>query len=127
MKAIDIVHIIPSANIANLVTIVTIYLGAAASYFTASSPAMLYGCILLLSLFIWLVGLFMLHRTCKKIDVEPLKEAWEQLKTNDELIGYINGLFERIEKLVRESALFYKREKDAADPDYATEESGQGL
>lgn len=126
MKAIDVMRFIPSANIANLVTIVTIYLGAAASYFTASSPVRLYGYILLLGLCIWLIGLFVLHRTCKKIDVEPLKAAWEQLKNNDELIAHINGLFERIETLVRESTLFIKREKNAADTDSATEGSGQG-
>jgi len=125
MKAIDIMHFIPSKDIANLVTIVTIYLGAAAIYFTAGSPARLYGYILLLSLLIWVVGLYILHRTCKKIDVEPLKKAWEQLKTNDELLGHINGLFERIEKLVQGSTFLNKHEKDAADSDNPEEHSEQ--
>ncbi len=126
IKAIDVLGFIPSINIANLVTIVTIYLGAAAGYFTANSPARLYGYIFSLSFVIWLVCLFVLHRTCKKIDVAPLKKAWDQLKTNDELIAHINGLFEKIEKLIRESNFFHERQKGATDPDYATEDSGQG-
>jgi 4-amino-4-deoxy-L-arabinose transferase-like glycosyltransferase len=124
MKAIDIAHFIPSKNIANLVTIVTIYIGAAANYFTTGSPARLYGYILLLGFFVWLVALVILHKVCKKIDVEPLKEAWVQLKTNDELIAHINALFERIEKLVRESVFFGERKSSSAEAAGAPEPSG---
>jgi hypothetical protein len=125
MKAIDVMRFIPSKNIANLVTIITIYMGAAISYFYAGSPAMLYGYVLILSLFIWLVCLFVLHRTCKKIDVEPLKAAWEQLKTNDELFRYIDSFMERIEKFVQESAFFHKHEKSVDGSDAAAEHPGQ--
>jgi hypothetical protein len=115
MKAIDIVRFIPSKNIANLVTITTIYFGAAAGYFTAGSPARLYAYILLPGFLIWLFGLAILYRVSKKIDIEPLKEAWEQLKTNDELIAHINALFEKLETLVRESSFLAKRKSDTAE------------
>ena len=100
MKAFDVMRFIPSKNIANLVTILTIYLGAAIIYFTFNSPALLYGTIFALSLIIWLGGWYALHRTCRKIDVEPLKNAWQQLKNNEELLANINEHFERIEKMV---------------------------
>jgi hypothetical protein len=115
MKAIDVMRFIPSKNIANLVTILTIYLGAAVIYFTFNSPALLYGTIFSLSLSIWLGGWYALHRTGRKIDVESLKEAWGQLKNNEELLTHINQHFERIEKMVQSRTSLFMNEKDAAE------------
>ena len=116
MKALDVMRFIPSKNIANLVTILTIYLGAAIIYFTSGSPALLYGIIFSLSLIIWLGGWYVLHRTGRKIDVEPLKNAWEQLKNNEELLANINEHFERIEKMVLSRTSLLVKEKDDAEP-----------
>jgi hypothetical protein len=115
MKALDVMRFIPSKNIANLVTILTIYIGAAILYFTPGSPPLLYGIIFALSLIIWLGGWFTLHRTSRKIDVEPLKNAWEQLKSNEELLANINEHFERIEKMVLSKTSLLVKEKDAAE------------
>jgi hypothetical protein len=115
MKALDVMRFIPSKNIANLVTILTIYIGAAILYFTPGSPPLLYGIIFALSLIIWLGGWFTLHRTSRKIDVEPLKNAWEQLKSNEELLANINEHFERIEKMVLSRTSLLVKEKDAAE------------
>jgi hypothetical protein len=115
MKALDIMRFIPSKNIANLVTILTIYLGAAIVYFAFSSPALLYGTIFALSLIIWLGGWFALHRTSRKIDVEPLKNAWVQLRNNEELLGQINEHFERIEKMVLSRASLLVNDKDSVE------------
>ena len=101
LKAIDIMRFIPSKDIANLVTIVTIYLGAVVVYFTSQSPAGLYITILSFSLIVWLACLFVLHSYCQKIDVKPLKKAWEHLINNVELHDQINRHFERIEKLIQ--------------------------
>jgi len=116
MKALDIMRFIPSKNIANLVTILTIYLGAAIIYFTINSPALLYGTIFALSLIIWLGGWFALHRTCRKIHVEPLKNAWEQLKNDEELLARINEHFVRIEKMMLSRTSLLMKEKDDAEP-----------
>jgi hypothetical protein len=123
MKAIDVMRFIPSKKIADLVTILTIYLGAAAIYFTSTSPALLYGTIFSLSLIIWLGGWYALHRTCQKIDVELLKKAWEQLKNNEELLAHINQHFERIEKMVQSR---FMNKKDTAESVNREEDSEQG-
>ena len=115
MKALDVMRFIPSKNIANLVTILTIYIGAAVIYFTFNSVALLYGIIFSLSLIIWLGGWLALHRTCRKIDVEPLKNAWEQLKNNEELLANINEHFEKIEEMVLSRASLLMNEKDDAE------------
>jgi len=101
MKAFGVMRFVPTKDIANLVTIVTIYFGAAFVYFTQQSPARLYITILALSLLIWLVCLCVLQRYCQKIDIKPIKKAWEELITNDELIGHISQQFASIEELVR--------------------------
>ena len=101
LKAVDIMRFIPSKDIANLVTIVTIYLGAVVVYFTSKSPASLYITILSFSLIVWLACLFVLHSYCQKIDIKPLKKAWEHLINNVELHDQINRHFERIEKLIQ--------------------------
>lgn len=116
MKAIDIMRFIPSKDIANLVTIVTIYLGAVFVYFTGQSPASLYLSILSLSLIIWLVCLCVLHSYCNKIDVKPLKKAWEQFINNEELRAHINRNFARIEELVRARTGEAPREKGPDEP-----------
>jgi hypothetical protein len=101
LKAVDIMRFIPSKDIANLVTIVTIYLGAVVVYFTSQSPAGLYITIFSFSLIVWLACLFVLHSYCQKIDVKPLKNAWEKLINNEELVGQISSHLERIERLIR--------------------------
>ncbi|MBW2689948.1 MAG: hypothetical protein JRC99_08460 [Deltaproteobacteria bacterium] len=116
MKAVDIMRFIPSKDIANLVTIVTIYLGAVFVYFTDQSPARLYLSILSLSLIIWLVCLCVLHHYCKKIDVKPLKKAWEQFINNEELRAHINRNFARIEELVRARTGAGPHEKGPDEP-----------
>jgi hypothetical protein len=115
MKAFDVMRFIPSKNIANLVTILTIYIGAAVIYFTFNSPALLYGTIFALSLIIWLGGWFALHRTCRKIDVEPLRNAWEQLKSEEELLARINEHFVRIEKMVLSRTSLLMNDKDSVE------------
>lgn len=119
MKAIDVMRFIPSKDIANLITILTIYLSAIVIYFTSNSPALLYGAIFSLSLIIWLVGLYVLHRTSRKIDVEPLKDVWDQLKNNEELLMHINQHFERVEKMVHSgtSLLKHKKNKEESEKD----------
>jgi hypothetical protein len=120
MKTIDIMRFIPSKDIANLTTVITIYLGAVFVYFTDQSPASLYLFILSLSLVVWLVCLLVLQSYCKKIDVKPLKKAWEHLINNVELHDQINRHFERIEKLIQ---MRTGQEMPADDPDDATETS----
>jgi hypothetical protein len=112
MKAIGVMRFIPSRDIANLVTILTIYLSAVVIYFTSNSPALLYGAIFSLSLIIWLVGLYVLHRVSRKIDVEPLKVIWEQLKNNEELLMHINQHFERVEKMVHSRTSLFKHKEN---------------
>ena len=112
MKAIDVMRFIPSKDIANLVTILTIYLSGVVIYFTSNSPALLYGAIFSLSLIIWLVGLYVLHRASRKIDVEPLKVIWEQLKNNEELLMHINQHFERVEKMVHSGTSLLKHKEN---------------
>jgi len=115
MKAMDVMRFIPSKNIANLVTILTIYIGAAILYFTPGTPPLLYGIIFALSLIIWLGGWLALHRTSRKIDVVPLKNAWEQLKDNEELLANINQHFERIEHMVLSRTNLLGKGKDAEE------------
>ncbi len=117
MKAIDVMRFIPSKNIANLVTILTIYFSGAVLYFTSGSPALLYGIIFSLSLIIWLIGLFILHRTSRKIDMEPLKNIWEQLKNNDELLMHINLHIERVEKMIKSGTNMLQRKKKNTEED----------
>jgi hypothetical protein len=101
MKVLDVMRFIPSKRIADLVTVVTIYLGVVVTYFTLNSLALLYGVIFLLGLAIWSVGLWVLHRACRKIDAAPIKAAWEQLRHNDALLAQLNHHFETIETLIR--------------------------
>jgi len=116
MKALDVMRFIPAKNIDNLVTILTIYIGAAILYFTSGSPALLYGIIFALCLIIWLGGWFALRRASRKTDVEPLKNAWQQLKNNEELLANINEHFERIEKMVLSRTSLLVNEEDAVEP-----------
>ena len=111
MKAIDVMRFIPSKNIANLVTILTIYFSGAVLYFTSGSPALLYGIIFSLSLIIWLIGLFILHRTSRKIDMDPLRNIWDQLKNNEELLMHINQHIERVEKMIQSGTNMLQRKK----------------
>lgn len=117
VKAIDILRFIPSKDIANLTTVITIYLGAVFVYFTDQSPARLYLFILFLSLVVWLVCLLVLRSYCKKIDLKPLKKAWEQLINNEDLRDQISRHFERIEKLIQ---MRTGQEMSDDDPEGAT-------
>ena len=116
MKAFGVMRFVPTKDIANLVTIVTIYFGAVLVYFTEQSPAILYITILTLSLLIWLVSLCVLQRYCQKIDIKPIKKAWEELITNDELLGHISQHFTRIEELVRSRTSADPREEEPDQP-----------
>lgn len=126
MKAIDIVRFIPSKSIANLVTIATIYIGVVANYFTNGTPAQLYGYILLPGFLVWLIGLLFVRRACRKIDIEPLQEAWQQLKANDDLIAHIDALFERTLDLVRGSVFFARPKPADRETDRESSQSEQG-
>ena len=100
LKSLNVLRFIPYRDIANLVTVITIYAGGAFCYLAGTSPAILYGCIFGLSVLVWIIGLFVLHRSCRKIDVEPLRELWHELKNKDELLETINSHVERMEKLL---------------------------
>lgn len=121
MKAIDIMRFIPSKDIASLVTIVTIYLGAVMVYIIQTSIAGLYIVIFSLSLLVWLVCMCVLHFYCQKIDVMPLKKAWEQFINNEELRGQINQHLERIEKLIQVRTGVDSRNKDQDDTSGSSE------
>ena len=111
MTALDVMRFIPVRKIASLLTILTIYIGSVVSYFTFNSPAVLYGTIFSLSFIIWLIGLFVLHRSCRKFDERSLKEAWSQLKNNEELVAKINSYFERIELIVQSELHVFEKFK----------------
>jgi hypothetical protein len=101
LKSLNVLRFIPYRDIANLVTVITIYTGGAFCYLAGtSSPAILYGGITGLSFLVWIIGLFALHRSCRKIDVEPLRELWRELKNKDELLETVNSHIVRIEKLL---------------------------
>ncbi|MGB5726321.1 MAG: hypothetical protein WBM52_03825 [Thiogranum sp.] len=100
LKSLNVLRFIPYRDIANLVTVITIYAGGAFCYLAGTSPAILYGCIFGLSVLVWIIGLFVLHRSRRKIDVEPLRELWHELKNKDELLETINSHVERMEKLL---------------------------
>ena len=100
LKSLNVLRFVPYRDIANMVTVIAIYVGCALCYLTAASAAMLYGCILGLSLCGWIGGLFALHRSCRAIDVEPLRELWHELKNKDELLATINEHAGRMEKLL---------------------------
>jgi hypothetical protein len=100
LKSLNVLRFVPYREIANLATVITIYAGGALCYLAGSSPATLYGCIIGLSVLVWIIGLFALHRSCRKIDVEPLRELWHELKNKDELLETIHGHVERMEKLL---------------------------
>ena len=125
IKAIDIMRFIPSKDIANLITIITIYLGAVFVYFTGQSPAKLYMFIFALSLIVWLICLLVLRSYCQKINVMPLKKAWEQLINNEELRGQINRHLEIIERLIQTRTSMNPFEKDPAEPPGESQSSRQ--
>lgn len=125
IKAIDIMRFIPSKDIANLITILTIYLGAVFVYFTGQSPAKLYMFIFSLSLLVWLICLIVLRSYCQKINVMPLKKAWEQLINNEELRGQINRHLEIIERLIRARTNMNSVEKGTNDLPDDQQSSGQ--
>jgi len=100
LKSIDVLRFVPYRDIANLTTVITIYAGAAICYLTECTPAMFYGWIIGLSVVVWLLGLFALQRSCRKIDVEPLHELWHELKDKDALLAMINEHLARMEKIL---------------------------
>lgn len=125
MKTLDIMRFIPSKNIANLVTILTIYLSGVVIFFTSNSPALLYGTIFSLSLITWLVSLYVLHRTSRKIDVKPLKDVWDQLKNNEEILMHINQHFERIEKMIQSGTGVLKQKEHTEETENQEKPSRQ--
>ena len=125
IKAIDIMRFLPSKDIANLVTILTIYLGAVFVYFTGQSPATLYMFIFALSLIVWLICLLVLRYYCQKINVIPLKEAWEEFINNEEFRGQINKHLETIERLIQGRTSLNSFEKDPDEPPGESQSSRQ--
>jgi hypothetical protein len=100
LSLVKIIHFIPHEKIANLVTVIVIYLSAAIFYFTSSSPATLYINIILISLVVWFVSLILLRRAYRKIDAQPLRDLWRQIKSEDELLSSINRHFKRLEEIL---------------------------
>jgi hypothetical protein len=100
LSLVKIIHFIPHEKIANLVTVIVIYLSAAIFYFTSSSPATLYINIILISLVVWFVCLILLRRAYRKIDTQPLRDLWRQIKSEDELLSSINRHFKRLEEIL---------------------------
>jgi len=98
LKAVDVLRFLPHENIANFVTVIAIYAGAAVCYWAGASPAVLCLCIFGLSVFFWAAALIFLRRSLRKIDVKPLRELWHELKNRDELFADIGRHFERMEK-----------------------------
>ena len=117
MKAVNFMHVIPIKKWTNLATIGTTYLGVTLCYLINGSVVWLYGSIMIFSLFIWLFSLFLLLRNSKKIDVEVLKKAWNQVVNNDEFMSHINELFERVLKLIESSPILHRHENEVADSD----------
>jgi hypothetical protein len=101
LKAVDILRFVPYQNLANLLTVISIYVGAAVIYVLDGSVIELAGCIVGLSLLAWVSGLLSLHLALRRIDVEPLRGLWHQLRDQDELLAAVNSHFERMESLLR--------------------------
>ena len=97
-KLVDIMRFIPHGKIANLVTIISIYLSAAGVYLTAASPAILYAAILLICLLCWLIGLYALHRVRKNIGAQSLRDLWRQMKDDDKLLAIFSEHVKRVEE-----------------------------
>jgi hypothetical protein len=100
LKATDFIRFVPHKHIADLVTVITIYVGAALCHLAGVSPAMLYAGILGLGVLVWAAGLFVLRRSVLSVDVEPLREFWQELKTKDDLLANVNRHLERMEKVL---------------------------
>jgi hypothetical protein len=98
LKATDVIRFVPHKHVADLVTVITIYVGAALCHLAGASPATLYACILALGVLVWAVGLVVLGRSVRSVDVEPLRELWHELRTNDELLANVGRHLERMEK-----------------------------
>ncbi len=98
LKLIDIVRFMPHEKIANLITVIAIYISAAFVFLTASSPATLYLLTTAISLCAWLVGLALLQRVYRKLDTQPLQHIWRQMKDEDELLSTLNLHFRRLEE-----------------------------
>lgn len=99
-KMFDLVRFIPYRTIANLVTVVAIYTGAAVYYFIDGSPPVLYGIILSFSLLVWLIGQTVLHRVSRKLDVQPLRDLWVRVKDDDLLGEELHKQIKRLEDLL---------------------------
>lgn len=100
LNLLHVMRLIPHEKIANLVTVISIYIAAAVVYFTSSSPGTLYLSIILISLIIWSVSLYLLHRAYRKIDAQPLRDLWRQFKNEDELLSSLNQHFKRLEEIL---------------------------
>jgi hypothetical protein len=100
--------------------VITIYVGAALCYLAGASPAAMYGCILGLGFLGWAVGLFFMRRSLRKIDVEPLREFWHELKNQDELLANINRHLERMEKALLSNVNRHKADLDGGSANEKT-------
>jgi hypothetical protein len=98
LKATDVIRVVPHKHVADLVTVITIYVGAALCHLAGASPVTLYACILALGVLVWAVGLVVLRRSVSRVDVGPLRELWHELRTNDELLANVGRHLERMEK-----------------------------
>jgi len=100
LNLLHVMRFIPHEKIANLITVLSIYIAAAVVYLTSSSPTTLYLTIILISLVIWSTCLYLLRRAYRKIDTEPLRDLWRQFKKEDELLSAINQHFKRLEEII---------------------------
>jgi hypothetical protein len=100
LKALDVLRFVPYKNLANLITVITIYMGAALCYLGGGSPVGLAGVIFGLGLLVWLCSLVTMLRAIRRLDVEPLRELWQELKDKDELLAAIHAHLERMEQRV---------------------------
>ncbi|MCB1705274.1 MAG: hypothetical protein KDI17_10445 [Halioglobus sp.] len=98
LKALDVLRFVPYKEVANMATVVTIYLGAALCYLSGGSQLTLAAAIFSLSLFVWVCALAAMLRAIHKLDVQPLQELWREAKNRDEFVAAIHTHLDRMER-----------------------------
>jgi len=98
LKSLNILRFVPYRDMANLATVITIYTGSAICYLVAATPPVVYVSSIGLSLLIWIMGLIVLHRSCRKIDVATVRDLWLELKDQDELLASVHEHLVGMEK-----------------------------
>ena len=98
LKALDVLRFVPYKNLANLITVLTIYLGAALCYVSGGSQITLAATIFSLGLLVWLCALLTMLHSIHKLDVQPLQELWQEVKHKDDFIAAIHTHLERMEQ-----------------------------